>query len=84
MIIKPAFLELNSKEECLRAWIDGKDFRMVGSGRYCSIRDLEYMQAEFETVEIYWFNKAKKAYQSIQVWCNPMHGIVATTKVDMA
>ena len=82
MIIKPAYdLSYNSLAECLAAWNCGKDFKMTGSNRYCSIRDLEYMQANFETVEIYWFNKIKKAYQSVQIWRNPMHGIVSTTEV---
>jgi len=81
MIIKPAYdLSYNSLAECLAAWNCGKDFKLV-NGPYCSIRDLEYMQANFETVEIYWFNKIKKAYQSVQIWRNPMHGIVSTTEV---
>ena len=54
MIIKPAYgINYKTKEACLLAWLGGKDFKLV-NGPYCSIRDIEYMKADYDTIEIYW------------------------------
>ena len=81
MIIKPAYgLNYKTKEACLLAWLGGKDFKLV-NGPYCSIRDIEYMKADFDTIEIYWYNATKKKYSTIQIWRSPMAEIVNTTEI---
>ena len=81
MIIKPAYgRQYKSHAQCLKDWNAGKDFKLV-NGPYCSIRDLEYMQADFDTIEIYWYSAIKKAYSSIQIWRSPMANLVITTEI---
>ena len=41
LILKPAYGAIYAtKAQALAAWVAGKDFRIVGSSTYCSIRDV--------------------------------------------
>jgi hypothetical protein len=73
VILKPGYgKSYGSEAECLLDWMAGKDFKMV-NGPYCSIRDLEYLKADFETLEIYWFNKNHQKYFTVQIWSSLLH-----------
>lgn len=42
-----------TREECVQAWMDGKDFKIL-NGPYCSVRDQNYLRFNYSTVWILW------------------------------
>jgi hypothetical protein len=52
-VLLPAYGDqYNSKEEVLKAWNEGKDFKIAGGGPYCSIRDLNTLLKNFDKIKI--------------------------------
>jgi len=84
MVIKPAYgRNYPTKEACLLDWNAGKDFKIL-NGPYCSIRDIEYMKVDFQTIDIHWFHDPSRQYRIINIWRNPIEKLINTTIVDMA
>ena len=53
MILVPAYGRAYATREAMLAdWRAGKDFRIVGHGQYCSIRDLPAMRQESSSVTL--------------------------------
>ena len=61
----------NSEVEVLLDWMAGKDFRLK-AGPYTSIRDLDFLKEEFDTMAIYWVSKSKGKYFAVTLWNSPL------------
>lgn len=52
-ILMPAYGRIYADADAMRKdWEAGKDFRLYGSGQYCSIRDIAALQQRFPTAMI--------------------------------
>lgn len=52
-LLMPAYGRTYASNDAMREdWENGKDFRLYGSGQYCSIRDLDKLKAIWTTALI--------------------------------
>jgi hypothetical protein len=65
MILVPAYGRMyDTVDQAKVDWKMGKDFMIVGAGCYCSIRNLDDMQADLTTVYIFLPNINKSFHVS--------------------
>jgi hypothetical protein len=49
LVLKPAcWYQITSSEDVKKAWEEGKDFLMLNTSQYCSIRDIEFLKEEYQ------------------------------------
>lgn len=52
-----------NKDDALKDWNDGKDFKISGGGPYCSIRDVEFMKKQGIKEVTFLYDKARMVYK---------------------